>query len=293
MPIPPDADDHGGHHGVTTPLSAYEREQRKTELQRAEDIAYTINHTLTCLSLDIFVPIISTYYTRWRHGGGAHADAAQAEGVGTHLKEWFTGEIVGDLGAVPLTIAMQRMAPGAMEQINSGMETLLGPAYRWGAQRSARKWAHEHGLPPDGPEMQAHAEQLYRHEVNHLAQAAIWTLGAFALNVATQKAIGSSYSTRQIVEGKLVGALTATSTVLGARAIAPEGAKDWDRWTSEHIFLPATRVLGGLIGVDSEAVERLAQKERSEYGNAPATATYEIKRQGMLSPPAAQHRLTP
>ncbi len=130
--------------------------------------------------------------------------------------------------------------------------------------------------------MQAHAEQLYRHEVNHLAQAAIWTLGAFALNVATQKAIGSSYSTRQIVEGKLVGALTATSTVLGARAIAPEGAKDWDRWTSEHIFLPATRLFGGLIGVDSEAVERLAQKEQRGHPKQPASVAGMIEREGKL-----------
>lgn len=251
-------------------LSAVDVERAKTDMRKAEDIAYTINHTITCLGLDIFVPIISAYYTRWRHG----AIDAHQEHFFEHLKEWFTGEIVGDLGAVPVTIAAQRMAPGFMQTLNSGMETILGPAYRWGAQRAARHWAQEQGIAEDSPEFKAHARQLYDNEVSHLSQAAVWTLAAFVLNVATQKAIGSSYSTRQIIEGKLVGALMATTVVLGARALDPEKAHKWDQYTSQNIFLPLTKKVGGLFGIDHKTVERMAQKEKLLPEKAASQATH-------------------
>lgn len=238
-------------------ISIEDIERAKTDERKAEDIAYTINHTITCLGLDIFVPIISAYYTRWRHG----AIDAHQEHFFEHLKEWFTGEIAGDLGAVPVTIAAQRMAPGFMQVLNRGMEALLGPAYRWGAQKAARHWASEQGIAQDSKAFKAHAQQLYDNEVSHLSQAAVWTVAAFVLNVMTQKAIGSSYSTRQIIEGKLIGALTATTVVLGARAIDPEKAHRWDQYTSQNIFLPLTKKIGGVLGVDHEAVERMANKE--------------------------------
>ena len=253
-------------------LSAADIERAKTDMQKAEDIAYTINHTITCLTLDLIKPFALAWYTTRRF----EVD------FGDNVKSWFTGEIIGDLGALPMTIGFQRFAPGFMDSLNKGLGTVFGPVYRWGAERSTSQWALEHGIAADSAEYKQHADALYKNEVSHLSQAAMWTVGAFALNVITQKSIGGLLTTRQIVEGKMLDALAATGTVLTSRAIAPESAHKWDQYTSQKVFLPMTKYVGGLFGIDEKTVERMAQKEG--LLDAPVSKAGAVAHQGQISP---------
>jgi hypothetical protein len=68
-------------------LSAQEREARKTEEQRAEDIAYTLNHSLYCTFTDFMNPPINAAtdnYLRWLIPGCGHNHGADGHHEHAH-----------------------------------------------------------------------------------------------------------------------------------------------------------------------------------------------------------------
>lgn len=257
--------------------TAWQREQGKTARARAEDIAYTINHAIACTTLDTLntpVEVLTQKYLGRKlsisicpgclsgeHGGGFHGIE---EGWAKPAARWLAAEWAGDwLGVIP-TVAMQRYAPGVMEGIGRGLTYALGPVFRYGATRSAGNWALENGISPEGETAKLRADEIYRHEMKHLPQAAMWTVFSTALCLGGLKLLGDKNSLAVNAASKLTGASVSIIGVLGTRAMFPDTARSWDSWTGRNVYLPLTKVLGGTIGIDAKDVDHMAEKEH-EY----------------------------
>ena len=249
----------------------------------AEDIAYTINHALACTATDFIDPYFGNLtqkhlgkrfsvgcghphhhhehhdHDHEHHDHGEHCSHDHAPK--SHLKHWWLGEVVGDFGAVPVTILLQRSCPSLMRGIGSVMEWALGGFFRSGAERSAKRWAIKNHIDTNSADYGQRVQEIYRYEIDHLPQAVTWTVSSIAINLATQRLTGNHAPLWQLAAGKAVGASISAGMVVGARGLAPGAAHRWDNFTSEHIFLPATKTVGKLFGVEEKTVDALAQKE--------------------------------
>lgn len=245
-------------------------EKEKTAQQQAEDVAYTINHALSCGTTDIVLqPLIAAaigintgcdpHHKNQFHTKQKLTFKAFAHEAGHYLK----GEIFGDFVAVPLTIAVQRLFPNFMNGIRKLTEPLLGWAFRSGANRTARHWARENGLAPDAPEVKAHALALYTHEIEHVPQAIVWNLFAYPIGAVGQKMGGHGRNYPEIFKSKLVGAIISNGILIGGRMVAPGAAQKWDTMMGSHVFLPASQALGKLFGVNAAAMEKAASASQT------------------------------
>lgn len=297
---------------------ARELEAEKTRQQRAEDIAYTINHAVSCGVTDIFVqPGISAVVTtahddghlpKWLHwithifehdhdhdepakkveAAGAKivgnvAEAGEKKAVGklaTELSEhgssfmhnvghWFTGEIIGDVGAVPLTIGVQRFAPGMMQDMRTALEPLAKPMFMGGAKHSAREWGKKNGFSADSDEVKAKEATMYEHEISHLPQAVVWNFFSFPINIGAQYVMFHKQpkDVPMMIVAKTFGAMFSNTALIGGRAAIPDSASKWDQWSGKNIVIPTTKAIGGLFGVDGETVERVAKKQAEAEGH--------------------------
>lgn len=200
------------------PLSPQEGKRR----ERAERIAYILNHSIYCTFTDFFKPVINTFtdgYLSWLFPGCGHdhsgddkhehhhddhhhhhhehkhdnrsrwargKDAARHSFSKERLKTYVKGEFLGDFGAIPLSIWMQDLFPKLIPAIRSISEPVMGPVFRMGAKRSANKWAKANGVEIGSQAYHAKANALYAYEMHHFPQAVLWTANAFALNTAYQ-----------------------------------------------------------------------------------------------------------
>jgi hypothetical protein len=285
------------HAATMTPA---EYETHKTREERAEDIAYTINHALACTATDFIDPFVGNLTQKYlgkrisigcghdhskdgkdhhhhhdhdhhHHDHGHDHDHEHKHEhehkSGGNLTHWWAGEVVGDFGAVPVTIAFQRYAPGFMNSIRQCMEPVLGPVFRKGAKRSAENWALKQHLSLDSDACREKENQIYEHEVRHLPQALIWTASSVAINLATQKGLGNKGPLWQLAVGKAVGASISAGLVVGGRAIVPEAAHNWDRFTSKNLFLPVTKAVGKVVGVDEKDIDSMASHHHEDARN--------------------------
>ncbi len=161
----------------------------------------------------------------------------------SNLKHWWVGEIVGDFGAVPITVAAQRMLPGLMNSIRALAEPVLGPLFRVGAKRDARIWAEHNNVEVGSKEYKEREQETYAREMRHLPQAFMWTASSVALNIGAQRLSGNKGELSHLLAGKAVGAATSATAVLGFRSFAPHQAYKWDNFTSEHIFRPTAHAV--------------------------------------------------
>lgn len=254
--------------------TAWQREQGKSSRAKAEDIAYTINHALACTTLDTLntpVEVLTQKYLGRKLSisicpgclSGEHEQGLHGvdEGYLKPAARWLAAEWAGDwLGVIP-TVAMQRFAPGVMEQIGRGLTYVMGPIFRYGANRSAANWALEQGISPEGEAAKLRAQEIYRHEMKHLPQAAVWTVSSTALCLAGLRLLGDTNTLAVNAASKLTGASVSIVGVLGTRAMFPQTARSWDSFTSRNLYLPLTKVFGSTIGVDSKDVDQMADKE--------------------------------
>jgi hypothetical protein len=283
--------------------SASVRERQKNQMQRAEDIAYTINHSLYCTLTDFINPPINAAtdgYLRWlipgcghdhsKDGGHHHHEHGEAcshhhEPQGSTRWEKFKnasksafskqrfidyakGEFVGDFGAVPITIAAQRFFPSFMHGLRKISEPLVRPLFKFGIERSTKKWAKTQGFAEGSPEYEAHKREVYEHEISHFPQAIIWTGASLGGNIAYQMHADKTpiaFERKLALKSSSVlsGVLVTAGMVVAARALAPDAMHRIDRWTSHRIILPTTKAVGGLVGVDEAAVDRMASKEEA------------------------------
>lgn len=262
-------------------FSPSELESQKTKQQRAEDIAYTINHAISCGVTDLFIqPYAGAWlqtaaekgtlpsWLHWTtkivesHDDHDHGhEHEHAGGFWHNAKHWFVGEAAGDLGAVPLTILMQRQFPGLMHGIRLMLEPVMGGMFKGGANRAAASWALRHGLNADAPEAKAKAEQIYEHEMSHLPQALMWNVFSFPINIAAQRLSGSKASLGTMIAGKTFGAVVSNTMLIGGRAVVPEAAHKWDRWSSKNLIIPSANAVGGLLGIDKATMEKAASTD--------------------------------
>lgn len=275
-----------------------DHENKKSDTERAVDIAYTINHALACTATDLIDPYFGNLTQKYLgkrfsigcghdHSKDGHHDHGH-EHHGppcahphnhhdhhhhhhhhdSHLKHWWIGEVVGDFGAVPVTIAAQRSFPSLMNGLRKMMEPLLGGFFRKGAERSSRKWAEAQGIATDSQTFKDHVEAVYQHEVSHLPQALMWTVSSIAINLCTQRAIGNKGPLWQLAAGKTVGAGISAGLVVGGRGLAPDAAEKWDRFTSDKLFIPATKAAGKLFGVTQQDINSMVEKQKELEGKS-------------------------
>lgn len=225
------------------------REHSKTPEQRAEDIAYTINHAVSCATTDLFiVPTISARIS---------GNKANYWHEATH---YLRGEIIGDFSAVPLTIMVQRFFPAFMDMVGRVIDPIAKPMFQHGARHAAERWGKKHGLAATDTQVVDRAEEIYQHEMQHLPQAAVWNMFSFPLGVIGQKWAGHDGGYGHIARNKLLGTAISNVLLIGGRAMLPDKAEKFDRLDGKYIIRPATRAISNLIGIDSKIVDRMDKK---------------------------------
>lgn len=280
-----------------------QNEASKTKSEQAEDIAYTINHSLYCTLTDFLNPPINAAtdgYLRWlipgcghdhshadghdhhdRHHHGPecshhhheHPPASRWQRVTLASKQAFSrerfiqyakGEFIGDFGAVPLTIGVQRLFPGVMRNLRTFCEPIVGRLFRWGIDRNGKEWARRQGVDLDSAPYKNHVAQVYDYEMEHFPQAVLWTGFSLGLNTAYQLWADKSHIpfNRKLVlksTSVLSGVLVTAGAVVAARVSAPEGMHSVDRWTSRNAILPTTKAAGKLFGIRNKDIEHMAE----------------------------------
>lgn len=267
--------------------------QNSAAAASAEDIAYTINHTIACTLTDFIDPFIGTATQKMLgkrvslHGGG-HGEDGHSHGHSHKqggLNYTFAGELAGDFASVPVTIAFQRYAPGVMQKLEKTLEKVAGGMFRKTALHTARKEAQAFGGSVEAKAVEARAEELYQHEVKHLPLAAIWTASSIALNIGTQKLLGNAAPLTHIAAGKGAGILFSSGLTVGLRALVPGKAQAWDRFSSEKLYLPATKKIGKLFGISGEHVDRMAEKQEKLADKGWAAKVEDEKQTREQTPP--------
>lgn len=203
------------------------------------DMLYPFNHAISCLFTDSLIqPFVGAWVqhrvedrklptwlsgifeTHDHHGHHAH-DPAHKQSFISNAKHWFSGEVIGDLAAVPLTALTHHLVPGVASGIRKVSEPVVGWYFRRGAERGAKNWALDNNLDPSGPEAQAKKEALYKYEMSHLGDVLTWNALSAAINVETQKQMGSTANRKTLYTGKLFGTVVSNALLLSARASAP------------------------------------------------------------------------
>lgn len=216
-------------------LTAAEIEKAKTDREKAEDISYTINHSIVCTATDFIDPFTGNYIQKLL-------------GNKSQLKNAAMAEIIGDFGAVPLTIGMQRFFPSAISMVGKMAEPVLGRVFMKGAERAANKWADEQGYSTDSKEYEDKKQKIYQYEMKHLPQAIMWTVSAAGLNIASQRLLGNNNPIHHIAAGKIGGSMLTAAIVLGGRSIFPRHAEKIDHFSSEKIVMPIEKKIYHVLG---------------------------------------------
>jgi hypothetical protein len=207
-----------------------EIERAKTKKERAQDVAYTLNNAIVCTTADLAVPAIGNWIQ-------------QLFGNKSQLGKWYIAEFVGDYGAIPPTIWMQRHFPGTMAHISETVEPVFKKSFRKGAERATKEWAKNHGVSEGSDEYKAHIDKVYKYEVSHIPQALVWAGSATTLNVALQLAMDKGKTpVHHILSGKIGGSVFAAGATLAGRTFFPDKAEKIDRYISKHFVLPAGEV---------------------------------------------------
>jgi len=242
-----------------------EDSQSKSREQRAEDVAYTINHAFACTATDLASPYVT------------HTILSKLFHKHSHVGDWFVSEGVGDFAAVPVTIAIETHAPRFVNGLRKVMESTLGWAFRKSAKREAHAWAVRHALRSDSAESKDKEQQIYHYEIDHLPQAMVWTATSFIFNIATEQLFhehlhkGHDHGHQPLwaAAGALLGGkLFSTALVVGTRAGFPDKAHQWDSFAARKVFAPATKTVSRLFGVDTRAVERMERQQEEAEGTS-------------------------
>jgi hypothetical protein len=273
---------------ATSMLTPAQYERSKTRVQRGEDIAYTINHALSCGMTDIFIqPYVNAGVNeaidggrvpRWlgwvknifekhdhghdqhdHHGHDHHHAHDEKPTLHANARHWLFGEAIADTVAVPLTVMTQRLLPGFMDGIRRVLEPMAGWAFRAGAQRDALAWARKETMVPDAGQIKAHEDALYEYEIAHLPQAVMWNAFSIPINIGMQWAQGSHSKWYSLLAAKTFGSLVSNGLLIGGRAFSPDTFHHIDQWNSKHIITPVARTVGGAFGYDKETMEQASR----------------------------------
>ncbi len=269
----------------STALTPREIERSKDTKERASEWAYTMNHALSCGMTDVFIqPFASKWVSdavhdkrmpkglQWlpnifekhdhgyKHGAGCDHHHHKPS-LKNNLSHWISGEIAGDVGAVPLTVLTQRFAPGLMNSIRHVIEPIFGGVFHRGAERDAQRWATKQG-ETDSNAIVDKARELYEYEMSHLPQAVVWNAYSIPINLIAQRRMGSTLSWPALIIGKTFGSLVSNVALIGGRAMAPNTFHRWDSFASDKVVVPVTKGVGSIFGADTSTVDEVARKHR-------------------------------
>ncbi len=180
------------------------------------------------------------------------------------FKEWAIGEAAGDIGAVPLTLAVQHFTPGVMTGIQRGLEPIVGRLMHKRAERAAERWADKHGIARDAEEVVTRAQELYQYEIRHLPQMVMWTLSSIAINYGVMKYRNPELSVANFAKGKAAGSAITAGLVFGARTFAPDKAHAWDSKVGGKVVVPITKKVGRLFGIEERDVDDFHKRSMDE-----------------------------
>ena len=217
-------------------LTPEEIERNKTAKQKAEDISYTLNHSVICTFTDFIDPYVGNIVQK-------------KLGNKSQLPNNYVSEFIDDFGAVPLTIAAQTLFPSVMYSLQKIVEPAFKGIFLNGAKRDAKDWAKNNGYTIDSEEYKEKVEKVYKYEIIHIPQAIVWTISAIGLNVFLQKSLGNKAPIHHILAGKIGGSLLTAIIVLSGRSIFPRKAKKIDSFTSEKILLPIEDRIYDLLNI--------------------------------------------
>lgn len=176
-------------------------------------------------------------------------------------KEWFIGEFLGDVGAVPATLLLQRYAPSVMTGIQHITEPVVGGLLRSRTRAAAEKWADHHGLARDAQEVVDRAEQLYTYEMRHMPQMVVWTVASSVINYGVMRYRNPELEFASFAKGKVAGAAITAGLVFGTRTLAPGAAHQWDETMGRKFVVPVTKKIGKVFGVEERDVDRFHARE--------------------------------
>lgn len=269
-------------------------QQEKT----AKATAAVTLHALACTFTDFIDPVIGNWTqqkidkSKWlsEHisssstlqklfGNGIHVGCGTDHKHG--LKHWVLGEFIGDGGAVPLTIAIQRYAPFVVNAIRKVTEPVFGRVFRKGIEREVASEARAHHIPLDSDAYKQRVTELYEHEMEYLPLAVVWNAASIGLNFAGQKFLihqenkhhkhlhhdhdhHHTLSLGSFLTAKLTGTILTNGAIFATRALIPEKIQAYEDATSRHVVLPLAKKIGRMFGVKEETTEQ-AMKDNSHH----------------------------
>lgn len=212
-----------------------------------QSLMYLVTHTVSCFVTDIPTAMMSNWMQQHsdydagsrtlsfspttiinQTGGEAHhhGDGGALQHLfGGHFKEWLVGEGVGDLVAIPATMAVQTFAPDMMSELRKPLEALFGAYYLQAAERVADRWALKHGVEIGS---EAHYERRMAHynkEMDLLPQSFVWTVVSMAVGIAAQKyvmpGINKEWGNSEEPLGKMLAISVAGKILTGIAANGP------------------------------------------------------------------------
>ncbi len=233
-------------------INPAEIERNKTPKQKAEDVAYTLNHTLICTATDWIDPYLGNFIQK-------------KLGNKSQLPNAYAAEFIGDFGSIPVTIAAQRFFPTAMTFIRKAAEPMLKGVFLSSAERNAQGWAKEHGYKADSEEYKQKVHRIYEYEMSHLPQAFVWTVSAVGLNVAAQRGMGNKAPIHHIAAGKIGGSVLSAILTLGGRSMFPRKAERFDKWTSKNIILPIEDTIQDVLKIKHDDKDYYLNKNNVDW----------------------------
>lgn len=250
--------------------------RRQKRLAAAVDFAYTLNHAIVCTATDPItdIPIgVAVQKILDKNAGGTEKMSLKdfnIKNIGGGLKETFTdktaliqwaaGELGGDFGAVPAVVALRHLAPGVVNGIRSALSPIATPIFKRSSDRAAKKEFAAQGMDVNSPECQARAKEIFDMEMEHLPNAALWTVLSPAINITVQKgllpkSLRNDSPTSHLVAGKAIGSTVTSSLTVGLRNLNPKAAQKWDDTVTEKVAMPVLNVVSRLFGVDKDELE--------------------------------------
>ncbi len=270
---------------VPPKLSARQREQQKTRREKQEDVANLISHTFLCFLTDAPSMALNSWVeknvtagfdkdTRQAHFNVDFSASKDSTSVGEALKDqfhpnnigcWLFGEGIGDIVAIPATIAVQRFAPEVMDVLEKPLEGMFGGVYRQSAEARANRWADKHNIMRGSEEYLAYQERHYRKDMERLPQTFVWSAISMVAGALAQQHIAplvneqwrEEKSFNKIILSSVLGKAVTGVAANAPRVLAPELAEKGDHFVREHIAEPTTEIFEHILGTKQlESQER-------------------------------------
>ncbi len=214
------------------PSNSRDIEQGKTIEQKNADWGYVLGHMVSCIMTDPITPFASSLFQKKMTGTA-------------NIAEHLEGEFLGDIVAVPATIALQRFAPELMAGIRTIAEPILRPIYQNGALREAEAWAHQNRIDENSNAFEDFRQQQYEYEMSKVPLQLTWTMLSLGANVAAQKAIfHNQQNVGDVLSSVALGTGLTLALQTAGRAFAPKQMHSFDDFIAQKIVAPTTNILG-------------------------------------------------